>query len=489
MEDKDRLRALKAWETRRKNSAGSAGNSAKDDRYSRRKKMEVRQEICRVIRKYSRPDKPLNILTLETHNFYLPAMLKEHLFYISEKDEQEYGLMAKAKPLNVVMLNKGDIADLKDEHVVMDVVYLDFCGGFDKEEGTINRLAKQISRAQVVGFTFCLRKNNYYKFGAFNFNNYQAELISKIQSLFDVSLKLIYSKSYKDGAPMITLFFENINVTKKLKGGKREMTIEKKDIPISQIEHLDNSRLRTDSGDLASLMEDIRHRGLLQPIGVFPKGNKFVIRFGNRRLEACKRLGYKTIPAIVTENVDEEKFMADNVAENYHKVDLTPLEIARACEKYLNKGYSIAEISALMTIPKLKIQHSLELIKRAPKAFQKAIEFAQGRVQTKGKISVSAANEIIGGARVQLTSSQKNELLSLCKDNKMTAAKIRNIKILTRDGMKFKEALKTNEKYKNIQLEISVLTTELEKYKPLSGAKLVRAFIRGDVKPNRKLVL
>jgi hypothetical protein len=52
-------------------------------------------------------------------------------------------------------------------------------------------------------------------------------------------------------------------------------------------------RARKDYGDLTDLIESIRQHGLLQPIGVLP-GNRLL--FGGRRLEACKQLGWESIP-------------------------------------------------------------------------------------------------------------------------------------------------------------------------------------------------
>jgi ParB-like chromosome segregation protein Spo0J len=52
-------------------------------------------------------------------------------------------------------------------------------------------------------------------------------------------------------------------------------------------------RARKDYGDLTDLIESIRQHGLLQPIGVLP-GNRLL--FGGRRLEACRQLGWESIP-------------------------------------------------------------------------------------------------------------------------------------------------------------------------------------------------
>ena len=53
---------------------------------------------------------------------------------------------------------------------------------------------------------------------------------------------------------------------------------------------------RQDLGDLQGLAESIREFGLLRPVLITRDGRLIA---GRRRLEACKRLGWETIPVIV----------------------------------------------------------------------------------------------------------------------------------------------------------------------------------------------
>jgi ParB family transcriptional regulator, chromosome partitioning protein len=55
-------------------------------------------------------------------------------------------------------------------------------------------------------------------------------------------------------------------------------------------------RIRKDMGDLAGLAESIEDIGLLNPITVDENGRLLA---GARRLAACKRLKWKTIPVNV----------------------------------------------------------------------------------------------------------------------------------------------------------------------------------------------
>ncbi len=70
-------------------------------------------------------------------------------------------------------------------------------------------------------------------------------------------------------------------------------------LPIDLID--EGERFRKDVGDINSLMESIKEKGVIQPITVAPNKNaegRYVLIAGGRRLAACKKLNEQTIPAI-----------------------------------------------------------------------------------------------------------------------------------------------------------------------------------------------
>jgi len=78
-------------------------------------------------------------------------------------------------------------------------------------------------------------------------------------------------------------------------------------IPIDRIEP--NPRQpRSELGDLQELMESIKAKGVLEPIIVRPKGEKFEIIAGERRYMASRNLGLKEIPCIEM-TVDDKEAM------------------------------------------------------------------------------------------------------------------------------------------------------------------------------------
>jgi hypothetical protein len=90
-------------------------------------------------------------------------------------------------------------------------------------------------------------------------------------------------------------------------------------------------RYRKNLGDIESLAASIKELGLLHPIVVRPDG---LLIAGERRLAACKRLGWKTVPVTF---VDLKEVVRGEFAENAFRKDFLPSEIdaiRRAIEPY-----------------------------------------------------------------------------------------------------------------------------------------------------------
>ena len=97
--------------------------------------------------------------------------------------------------------------------------------------------------------------------------------------------------------------------------------------------------LRKDSGPIKGLMLSIQDKGLLEPIIVRPVEDDFEIVAGMRRFEACKKLGWRRLPAHVVELDDREAFEV-SLLENIQRETLNPIEEARAFRNYVEEfGY------------------------------------------------------------------------------------------------------------------------------------------------------
>lgn len=108
-------------------------------------------------------------------------------------------------------------------------------------------------------------------------------------------------------------------------------------IPIEDIEI--KKRVREDLGDLTKLMDSMRAYGLINPVVVSTQQELIA---GRRRLEAARRLGWKTIEAHVVDTESLVDKLEMELDENIHRRNLTAMELANAysrLEKLKDPGF------------------------------------------------------------------------------------------------------------------------------------------------------
>ena len=149
-----------------------------------------------------------------------------------------------------------------------------------------------------------------------------------------------------------------------------------REIPLDLIQpNARQPRQTFDHTRLAELAESIRTRGVLQPVVVTPlAGGMFELVAGERRLRAAQMVELATIPALVRDTNDWERLDLA-LAENMARVDLNPVEEARACAMLVDDlgltkqevgrrvGRSRVAISNLIRLLELP-EEALELIER-----------------------------------------------------------------------------------------------------------------------------
>lgn len=88
--------------------------------------------------------------------------------------------------------------------------------------------------------------------------------------------------------------------------------------------------------DLEELIESVREHGILQPLVVTPKNQDYEIIAGERRFQAAKIVGLKTLPVIIRD-VDEQEQLELALVENLQRQDLNPLEEAEAYQRLVDE--------------------------------------------------------------------------------------------------------------------------------------------------------
>jgi len=86
---------------------------------------------------------------------------------------------------------------------------------------------------------------------------------------------------------------------------------------------------------LQDLADSIRENGIIQPIVVQKKDDRYELICGERRWRSAQQAGLKKIPAIVREASSREALQIALI-ENIHREDLNPIEEAHAYQRMLD---------------------------------------------------------------------------------------------------------------------------------------------------------
>jgi ParB family chromosome partitioning protein len=84
------------------------------------------------------------------------------------------------------------------------------------------------------------------------------------------------------------------------------------------------------AGALEGLAASIREQGIVQPIVVVARGEKFEIVAGERRWRAAMQAGLSRVPVVVRERRSDKEMLELALVENLQREDLNPLEAAAA---------------------------------------------------------------------------------------------------------------------------------------------------------------
>jgi ParB/RepB/Spo0J family partition protein len=193
-------------------------------------------------------------------------------------------------------------------------------------------------------------------------------------------------------------------------------------------------------------MEDIKQHGILHPVGVYIENKEYVLAYGNRRLQACKKLGWERIPSMVYETkLTDREFITINTSENIHRKDISPLELGGVCNRLHEMGLSLSEIGVRLSIPKSRAETALKLYSGVPDNERNEINFGKsGDKSRKGKIPSTTMSHIIGA---RLKKEDYQQLIDSFRKYDFSLAEIDLIIRLMKQGVDIKKAIMEKDKY------------------------------------------
>ena len=157
-----------------------------------------------------------------------------------------------------------------------------------------------------------------------------------------------------------------------------------------------NVRTREVEQNLVELRESIGRIGLLQPLVVMAKDDKYELIVGQRRYLAVKELGWEKVPALVIGRIDPIKAKVLSLSENIQRRSLPYRDMVDACDALFDKYRSVDAVADELSVANATVQ--IYLAHRiVPEPVKEMVE--EGKITRQDAIKVTNAMwpEIVEG--------------------------------------------------------------------------------------------
>lgn len=148
------------------------------------------------------------------------------------------------------------------------------------------------------------------------------------------------------------------------------------EVPIESVSpNPDQPRTNFKKEALEELAASIEKDGLLQPILVRPVGtSEYQIIAGERRWQACKLVGLKTVPVRIKE-ADDDQALELALVENIQRSDLNPIEEAYGYRRMMERrNLTQSEVAQAMSKGRSTVANALRLLELPEEAQQLLFE-------------------------------------------------------------------------------------------------------------------
>lgn len=166
------------------------------------------------------------------------------------------------------------------------------------------------------------------------------------------------------------------------------------ELPIQDVRPNPNQPRKVfDSAQLEELRDSIERHGVLQPICVRRREQGYEIVAGERRWRAARLAGHKTIPAVVLEDVQDDRMLELALVENLQRQDLDPLEKARGFREMQERlRLTQDEVAERVGLKRSTVANHLRLLD-LPSEVQEAV--------VSGVITMGHARALLGAGDAQ----------------------------------------------------------------------------------------
>ncbi|HSF03637.1 MAG TPA: ParB/RepB/Spo0J family partition protein, partial [Solirubrobacterales bacterium] len=170
---------------------------------------------------------------------------------------------------------------------------------------------------------------------------------------------------------------------------------------------------------LGELAASIRSSGVLQPIVVRSRGDRYEILVGERRWRAAREAGLDRVPAIIRDATDAEAIELALV-ENLLREDLNPLEEADAYQRLMAEfGWTQEELARRIGKDRTSIANVLRL-RRLPSVIQEDLRA--------GRLTMGHARALLSLPTAAAQLKARDEILAQDWSVRVTEAGIRRLR-------------------------------------------------------------
>ncbi len=144
--------------------------------------------------------------------------------------------------------------------------------------------------------------------------------------------------------------------------------------------------------ELEELVASIREHGIIQPLIVAPAlSGTYTLIAGERRLQAARRAGLRTVPVVIR-NASDQQLLELALIENVQRADLNPIEEAQAFQ-HLSKEFGLSHeaIAGRVGKSRVAVTNTLRLLDAASAVQQALVDAKITEGHARALLALSSA--------------------------------------------------------------------------------------------------
>ena len=233
------------------------------------------------------------------------------------------------------------------------------------------------------------------------------------------------------------------------------------ELNITEVErNKDQPRKTFDEDALLELSDSIKQHGIITPLLVTKRNDRYMIVAGERRWRAAKKAGLKTVPVVIKDLTDEE-ISEIAIIENLQREGINAIEEAFAFKKLIDDyDYTQDQVADKISKSRVYVTNSLRLLKLSKKVQDMVIQEMLTAGHARALLSVT--NE-----------TEQSEIAQRVFDNKLSVRETEKLVKNLGKTPKIKPQNNTNSSINAVYADVS------EKCKQALGTK-VEVTSKGD---------